>query len=420
MSKNNKRGRLRKILRGMGWTLLAIIISLNLFIILSGRFYLYKGIYYTYLSGETSPTIYDKDKFSYTTLPASTKPEAWILHPKRKSLKIPQEYREFIEFYQTQSLLVFKGDSLIYEEYWNDHHPTTVSNSFSAAKTVVSMLIGIATDEGHIKSLDDPVSKYVPEFSGKGKEKITIRHLLMMASGLDWGESGSDPLSENAESYYGWDLHGLVTRQKVERKPGELFFYQSGNTQLLGYVVERATGKNLTAYANEKLWQPLGAEHPAFWSMDREGGDEKSFCCLYSTSRDFARIGALLNHNGNWKGKQLIPEWYFKEMVSNPKMDTEEGVPNTRYGLHIWTFDGFGEPVYYCRGIKGQYIISLPKRDLIVVRTGHQRAPNFLIPGSEYHNPEYRAKYDKYIGHPTDLFKYINLAKLLEAQLRFD
>jgi CubicO group peptidase (beta-lactamase class C family) len=420
MSKNSKRSRLRKILRGFGWTILAIFLSLNLFIVLSGRFYLYKGVYYTYLSGETSPTIYDKDKFYSSELPASTKPEPWKIHPKRHTLRLPDEYRAYVESYETQSLLVFKADTLIYEEYWNSHGPETVSNSFSAAKTVVSMLVGIATDEGYIKSIDEPVCHYLPEFSGKGKEKITIRHLLMMASGLNWGESGSDPLSENAESYYGWDLHGLVTRQKVARKPGELFLYQSGNTQLLGYVVEKATGKDLTDYADEKLWQPLGAEHPAFWSLDSKNGDEKSFCCLYSTSRDFARIGMLLSHNGNWKGRQLIPEWYFKEMVTPQKMATEEHIPNTRYGLHVWTFSGYGEPVYYCRGIKGQYIIALPQRDLVVVRTGHKRAPNFLIPGSEYRNPAYRAKFDSYVGHPTDLFKYINLAKLLEAQLRFD
>lgn len=420
MSKKKGRSRLGKLIRGFLWFLVVIIVSLNLFILLSGRFYLYKGVYSTYLSGETSPTIYDMDKFYSSHLPASTERQPWVIHPKRSTLKLPQEYREYLESFQTKSFLVFKGDSLIYEEYWGDHTKSTVSNSFSAAKTVVSILVGIAIEEGKIRSLDDPVAKYLPEFSGKGKEKITIRHLLMMASGLDWGESSKDPLSENAESYYGTDLRGLVMRQQVERKPGKEFFYQSGNSQILGYIVEKATGKDLTAYANEKLWQPMGAESEAFWSLDREGGDEKSFCCLYSTSRDFGRIGRLIANGGKWKDKQLIPAWYYTEMIANPVLKTEEHVPNTRYGLHIWTFLGYSDPVYYCRGIRGQYIISIPAKDLVIIRTGSKRAPNFVIPESQKGNKAYETKYADYIGHPSDLFQYIGLAKLLEAQLRFE
>lgn len=419
MSNKKGRSRLKKLFRGFGWTILVIIVSLNIFILLSGRFYLYKGIYSTYLSGETSPTIYDKEKFYSSTLDAPTVHQSWIMHPKRNELKLPAEYRSYLESLETKSFLVFKGDSLIFEEYWGEHTSKTVSNSFSAAKTVVSMLVGIAVDEGKIKSLDDPIAKYIPGFSGKGKEKITIRHLLMMASGLDWGESGVNPLSENAESYYGSDLWGLVNRQQVERKPGELFLYQSGNSQLLAFIVEKATGKDLTQYASEKLWKPMGAEADAFWSLDKENGDEKAFCCLYSTSRDFARLGILLANNGKWKDKQLIPEWYFKEMVSNPKMKTEEGVPNTRYGLHVWTFLGYSDQVYYCRGIHGQYIIAIPAKNLVIVRTGNKRASNFEIPESKKGDKAYLDKYATYIGHPTDLFQYVSLGKLLEAQLKF-
>lgn len=420
MSKKKQRSLARRLLRITGWTFLAIIISLNLFILLSGRFYLYRGVYYTYLQGETSPTIYDKEKFHSAAIPASAHKKPWILHPDRKKLHIPDDYRTYMESFGTKAFLVLKGDSLVYEEYWGEHNARTVSNSFSAAKTVVSMLIGIAIEEGYIGSLDDPAAKYLTEFSGNGKEKITIRHLLMMASGLDWVESGKDPLSENAESYYGTDLWGLVHRQKVVRKPGELFYYQSGNSQLLGFIVEKATGKELAAYASEKLWQPMGAESDAFWSLDKKHGDEKAFCCIYSTARDFARLGKLLCHGGNWNGKQLIPAWYFKEMIRNPDMATEEGVPNTRYGLHIWTYSDHGEPVYYCRGIHGQYIIAIPSRDLTIVRLGSERADDFEIPESEKHNKAYIDKFAGHVGHPQDFFKYINLGELLEAQLRFD
>ncbi len=402
---------LLKWLKRTGWFVLILFLSLNIFIVLSGRFYLYKGIYYTYLQGETSPTIYDLHKFYSARVKAPKKSEPWSFKLAGEEL-LGKDDLKYMETWRTSSLLVVKNDRVIYEHYWDEHHPETVSNSFSAAKTVVSMLIGIAVEEGHIKSLDEPVYKYIPEFTGKGKEKITIRHLLMMASGLDWTESGKNPLSENAESYYGWDLRGLVTRQHAIQAPGKIFIYQSGNSQLLGFILEKATGKDLAEYASEKLWKPIGAESDAFWSLDQKNGAEKAFCCLYSTTRDFARIGKLLNNCGDWNGKQVIPSRYFEEMVQNPKMATEEGVPNTRYGLHIWTYVSNGHPVYYCRGIKGQYIISIPDEQLIVVRTGHKRAPdtdpNILKTANTQENREK-------IGHPTDLFEYIRMGREIAA-----
>jgi CubicO group peptidase (beta-lactamase class C family) len=416
MSKKKGKSRLRKAIRGFIWFLIVVLVSLNLFIVLSGRFYLYKGVYYTYLSGETSPTIYDKDKFYFSTLEAPRAHQPWKLHPDRNRLKIPESDRKYMESWGTQSFLVFRGDTLIYEEYWGEHNVNTVSNSFSAAKTVVSLLVGIAVEEGHIKSIDDPVSKYLPGFSGKGKEKITIRHLLMMASGLDWEESSSNPLSENAESYYGSDLWGLINRQQVITSPGKTFNYQSGNSQILGYIVEKATGKDLVRYAAEKLWRPMGAESDAYWSLDKKNGDEKAFCCLYSTSRDFARIGKLLAHHGKWNGRQIVPESYFDEMVRNPEMKTEEGVANTRYGLHVWTFFGYKDPVYYCRGIHGQYIIAIPAQDLVIVRTGKKRAPNYEIPKEKEGDEAYLQAHAHFIGHPTDLFRYIALGKKLAGQ----
>lgn len=417
MAKKNGRSRLSRFLRGFLWFLAAIIVSVNIFILLSGRFYLYKGIYSTYLSGESSPTIYDKDKFYSSVLHKPEKGEPWKEHPKLGELKLTASETAYLEKYGTQSFLVFKGDSLIFEQYWEDHNETTVSNSFSAAKTVVSMLIGIAIEEGKIKSLDEPVATYLPDFSGKGKEKITLRHLLMMASGLDWEESASDPLSENAESYYGTDLWGLVHRQQVKAEPGKAFVYQSGNSQLLAFVLEKATGTDLTAYAAKKLWRPMGAESDAFWSLDKKDGDEKAFCCLYSTSRDFARIGKLIANGGRWNGKQLIPAAYFREMIANPDMVTEENVPNTRYGLHIWTFLGYKDPVYYCRGIHGQYIITIPAKNLVIVRTGRRRAPRFEAPESKTGNADYMKRYAKYFGHTTDLFEFLKIGDRMIGEL---
>ena len=166
--------------------------------------------------------------------------------------------REYIESLGTKAFLVFKGDTLLYEEYWGDHTDETVSNSFSMSKTLVAILIGIAIEEGKIEGLDVSASLYLPEFRNDERKKITIRHLLTMSSGLDWSESGKNPLSDNAESYYGWGLRELVTNQKLIDEPGKTFKYQSGNTELLGYIVEKATGKDLTKYAEDKIWSKIG------------------------------------------------------------------------------------------------------------------------------------------------------------------
>lgn len=404
---------LKKTIKFISYFLLAIIIIANLFIVLSGRFYLYKGIANTYLKGRSGPSIYDKDVFFNATISESKNPQAWKKSSRYNSKQIPAKYLKLFEKLDTKAFLVFKGDSIIFEKYLDEHKRETVSNSFSAAKTVVSLLIGVALDEGKINSLDEKVGEYIPEFNNGGKEKITIRHLLMMSSGLDWQESGKNPLSENAESYYGSNLYGLVTRQHAIEKPGVRFEYQSGNSQLLGFILEKATKMDLATYCQQKIWDKIGSEQNAFWSLDKENGDEKSFCCMYASARDFGRLGKLILNKGKWGNKQVISEKYMNEMCSNPKMNTDENVPNLRYGLHIWSFMGEKNPIWYCRGILGQYIISIPQENLVIVRLGQKRSENIEVPESEKKNKEYLKKNAPYIGHPRDFFDYIKLGRAL-------
>lgn len=409
---------IKKALRYLVILIVGIFLTLNAYIVLSGRFYLYKGVANTYLVGKSGPTIYDKDVFYSSKITKSPNPSVLVEHAKYNTQKIPKEYRAFLDEYQTRALLVMKNDTLIYEEYWDQHNANTVSNSFSVAKTVVSLLIGIAVEEGKIKSLDDKVAKYIPEFKSKGRDKITIRHLLQMASGLDWEESAKNPLSDNAESYYGSNLYDLVTRQNLVTEPGKKFNYQSGNSQLLGFIVEKATGKDLTAYADEKIWKKIGASGDAYWSLDREGGNEKAFCCLYATARDFARLGLLIQNKGKFNGKQVFPEWYYDEMIQPAKLTTDEGISNYRYGLHIWTYFGNANSAYYCRGIKGQYIITVPDEKLLIIRIGEERKENFTIPEHLKNDKEYLEENKYNVGHCLGLFQYITLGKMMASQIK--
>ena len=403
-----------KFLKYLGIFILSVLILANVFILFTGRTYLYKGIYNTYLQGRTGPSIFDKDVFYNATLHKSPKVFAWKKATHKATL-LPQEQAD-IEKLEISSFLVFHGDTLVFEKYWGQHAQETVTNSFSAAKTLVGLLIGCAIKDGKIKSIDEPVANYIPEFKKDAKRFITIRHLLMMSSGLNWEESGKNPLSHNAASYYGTDLYGLTTNQFAIEKPGKRFEYQSGNSQLLGFIIKKATGKRVSDYASEKIWSKIGTESDAYWSLDKQNGDEKSFCCVYGTSRDFARLGRLIKNNGVWKGEEIIPASYMKAFLSNPEMTTDEHVPNYRYGLHIWTYLGGKHPVYYCRGILGQFIISIPDEDLIIVRTGSIRGKNINLPEKYEHNKAYIEKYKYKFGHPSDLFQYIAIAQRMIKQ----
>lgn len=408
---------IKKTLKYLIYVIITIVVLVNVFILLTGRYYLYSGITKTYLRGKTGPSIYDLELFPVNKLQKSSKPYNFIFE-KDPSLKLTKSDLEYHEKMDTKAFLIFQGDTLIYEKYWDEHHDKTVSNSFSAAKSVIGMLVGIAIEEGKINSVDDLAGDYIPEFKKNGREQITIRHLLTMSAGFDWIESGKNPLSEAAEGYYGTDLYGLVTRLRVIEKPGIKFNYQSGNTQILGFIIEKATGKSINEYAAEKLWIPLGARNDAFWSLDKEGGDEKAFCCMYATARDYALLGQLILNKGFYNGAQIVPEWYMQKMLETPYMTTKEKVPNMRYGWHTWVYKNRGNPVYYCRGLMGQYMIAIPNKNRVIVRLGTKRDSHYKIPENKLNDDKFRDLNNEKIGHTIDLYRYLEMSDKIISQIR--
>ena len=408
---------IKKTLKYLIYVIITLVVLVNVFILLTGRYYLYSGIAKTYLRGKTGPSIYDLELFPVGKLKKSSEPYNFIFE-KDPSVKLTKSDLEYHEKMDTKAFLIFQGDTLIYEKYWDEHHDKTVSNSFSAAKSVIGMLVGIAIEEGKINSVDDLAADYIPEFKKNGREKITVRHLLTMSAGFDWVESGKNPLSEAAEGYYGTDLYGLVTRLRVIEKPGIKFNYQSGNTQILGFIIEKATGKSINEYAAEKLWIPLGARNDAFWSLDKEGGDEKAFCCMYATARDYALLGQLILNKGFYNGAQIVPEWYMKKMLDTPNMSTKEKVPNMRYGWHTWVYKNKGNPVYYCRGLMGQYMIAIPHKNRVIVRLGTKRDSHYKIPKNKLNDDKFRELNNEKIGHTIDLYRYLEMSDKIISQIR--
>ncbi len=186
----------------------------------------------------------------------------------------------YLDEYGTVAFLVIRNDSIVYEEYRDSWTPYTLSNLFSATKSIVGLLVGIALDEGYIKSLDDKVSVYLPEFREGRKSELTVRNLLTMSSGLNWDEAYTSLFSKTTQAYYGDNIRELVMNLDVMEDPGKHYSYKSGDTQVLSLLLEAATGTTVSDYAQEKLWRPMQACTDALWNLDRKGGDEKAYCCL--------------------------------------------------------------------------------------------------------------------------------------------
>jgi len=287
----------------------------------------------------------------------------------RNKGKVPVKQRSSFEDYLTQNntvaFLVIRNDSILYENYFDDYEEKSIVNSFSMAKSFVSALIGCALEDGYIKSTSQSITDYLPELRENGLEVITIDDLLDMRSGIKFNESYINPFGEVASFYYGTNLRKQISKLKLEKAPNTETNYRSVDTQLLGLILERAL-KTMTvsAYLEEKIWQPLGMEYNATWSLDREKeGLEKAFCCLNARARDFAKFGRLYLHKGNWNGQQIVSESWVTEST---KIDTTNG-EDWYYNNQWWIYEN---EVFAAEGHLGQIISVHPNSNMIFVRLG--------------------------------------------------
>ena len=357
-----------RIIKGLVIWVLYLILLLNVFIIGSGKLYLYKAIIYNF------PKIDNKDIFEHRMVASGT-PYEFPLSNDYCKTAMPQHLKETLDTLKSVAFLVIKNDSINYEKYWDGYGKDSYSNSFSMAKTVVSILIGIAIDERKIKNVDEPVGDFLPHFKEGLGAKMTIKHLLTMSSGTNWNESYSNPLSVTTEAYYGSDIPKLIANMKVVDEPGKVYKYLSGNTLVLAAILEKATQMHIVDYASEKLWKPLGAINSAEWALDKKDGEEKAYCCFFSNARDFARIGELYLHNGNWNGKQIVSEDYVKHSIQPADLKDDEGNLINHYGYAWWLINRNGHQVFYARGILGQYVFVIPDEKIVAVRLGKKRGP---------------------------------------------
>lgn len=322
----------------------------------------------------------DDYKIFYNRTVEAGEYQPWQIGDDYNHYLLPDTTRANIEQYKPVAFLIIQDEKIKYEEYWDGYNEQSLSNSFSAGKSIVGLLIGIALDEGKIKSLDQPVGDFLPAFQKGRNTELSIRHLLTMSSGLNWDEAYSSPFSMTTKAYYGTDLPALINTLEVIEIPGKEFDYLSGNTAVLAMVIEAATGKRMADYASEKTWKNIGAQYDALWCLDHEDGMEKAYCCFNSNARDFARFGQLVLNKGKWAGKQIISEKYLTEATTPAGylIDKEDRQPVDFYGYQWWIIHYKGHTIPYMRGILGQYIFAIPEKNAVVVRLGHERSKVYI------------------------------------------
>ncbi|WP_312822528.1 serine hydrolase [Epilithonimonas sp.] len=347
---------------------LLIIASVIVLIYITGYNYLFRGIKSTYLRGESSSTIDDGKLFPSKTISKGI-PKPWPIDINYNKQKISSELEKQLIETESVSFLVIQKGKILQEHYWDSYNKTTPSNSFSMAKAITVLLLGKAIDDGRIQGLNQHFSDFYPDFSNNdfGK-KLTLGNLASMEAGLDWDEDGSNPFGSNAKAYYGFSLSDVVFNKKLKQNPGEKFEYQSGVTQLLGFAVGKSIGTSLSEYASAKFWKPLGMEQNAEWSTD-DLGVEKSFCCIQSNARDFAKIGSLLLNRGKFNDIPLINENFVGQMT------TPSEYSKGAYGMGLWTNYDSNIHHYYMWGLHGQFVIMVPQYDMIIVRLGEKENP---------------------------------------------
>ena len=265
---------------------------------------------------------------------------------------------EYVAQHQVAGLLVIKNGAVVYERYGLGNNQDTLWVSFSVAKSVVSMLFGAAIKDGYIKSLEEKVTDYLPRLKGSSYDQATLRHILQMSSGVQWNEDYADPKSDVASASY--DTLGLYEylRNKPRVAPaGELFNYNTAETNLAGTVLRAAIGNNLSTYLSEKIWVPFGMEQPAYWQLTEAGGGEFGGCCINATLRDYARLGLFALNNGQLaNGDRVLPEGWMAQSLAPSK-----GFAG--YGYFWWLGD---QGSYEASGIFGQGIYIDPQENVVI------------------------------------------------------
>lgn len=372
---------MRKLIISSLKLLLAFSSALILFISFPQNRYLYRVLGDTIFKFRFGPD----QKFYLNNPNRVVKKAKSISWPVSKFYNTWNESKAFNQIHKDKesfAFLVLHKDSLIYEKYWSNHTDSALSMSWSMSKSVIGMLIGAAIRDGYIKSENDLVGNYLSEYEGK---KLTIKHLLSMSSTIDYHEAYKNPFAYTAKTLYGRPVYQTTLGYKMDGEPGKILNYRSGETQLLSFILSKATKQSIAEYASEKIWQPMGAENNALWALSFGDSLELAYCCLSSTARDFAKIGQLWINKGIFlNGDTLVNEDFWQRSIKPADLLEKDGQKNKRYGYQWWIGHYKGESFFYMNGLNGQFVLCMPNKEIIVLRLGNKKSKK----DKDYHCPD--------------------------------
>jgi CubicO group peptidase (beta-lactamase class C family) len=289
---------------------------------------------------------------------------------KGSPLKLDLDIDDYMKSQRNAGLLIVQDNKIRFEKYALGYGPEGRWTSFSVAKSFTSTLVGAAMKDGYIKSLDDKVTQYIPGLRGSVYDDVTVRQLLTMTSGVKWNEDYADPKSDVAQFALQKPVKGeditvsYMKKLTREAPPGTKWVYKTGETNLIGVLVSSATGKKLSTYLSEKVWEPYGMEADAFWILG-DTGHEISGCCISARLRDYARLGQFAMDGGIAGGKRVVPDNWFAQATTK---QADIGQQGRGYGFQWWTND---DGSYAAQGIFGQGIFIDPKRKLVIASNGN-------------------------------------------------
>ncbi|MDJ0928080.1 MAG: serine hydrolase [Gammaproteobacteria bacterium] len=303
---------------------------------------------------------------------------------------------EFAQRFDSFALVVLHGGKLQHEWYADGWDGNSLTQSQSMHKSLQALLVGVAIENGDIDSADDPVSRYINEWAGDPRGAITLHQLMMMSSGLANYRFTLNPFTDDFRWLYSGNTLGPTLRNPLaDWAPGTQFDYNNINSELLGTVIQRATGKRYAAYLDEKLWQPMRGGEARVW-LDREDGDAFTSCCLMATARDWARVGQVMLNRGSWNDRRIVSgawidrmveaspvsKWYGLQTWLGYEKEVNPRVANpSAAGAYARSEPFLADDVYYFSGRGAQRVYVVPSRELVIVRLGPALGPNPLKPG---------------------------------------
>ncbi|WP_293305127.1 serine hydrolase domain-containing protein [Pedobacter sp. UBA5917] len=285
---------------------------------------------------------------------------------------------------QVNAFIVIRNDSILYEKYDKGYSDSTLSTIFSGAKSMISIMIGQALADGSIKSLNDKVTKYIPELkSNAAFEQITLKNLLDMKSGLEFQDALGGIVkaffSDEAKYYYTDDMGAQLMKVKLVNKPGTVWVYKSIDPILLGWVLKKATGKSVAQYFETNIWKRIGTEYNATWGLDQANGLTNTASRFQVTAIDFAKIGRLYLKRGRYNGKQIVPESWVNQSVNigNEKPASAKGWQKSAHHYLWWIPQEGDKGDYAAEGMLGQRLYIDPKTNTIIVQFADHGAGNY-------------------------------------------